>query len=99
MTTRDPTFDIGDLVEVVVKFVDVDGQPADPTSITFKQRSPDGTIVPLSETDASNPGVGEWRWLMPGPFDAAGTWHFRAEATNGLITAVEQSVRVRKSAF
>jgi dihydroorotase-like cyclic amidohydrolase len=72
---------------------------ADPTAITFSLRAPDGTEVNGTEANATNPSTGVWLWTIPEPFDAPGTWHFRAAATAGLVTAAETSVKVRKSAF
>ena len=95
----DGEYQIGDLLEVGVEFVDIDGQPADPALIDFFIRDPSGNITTLTQDDATNPAVGDWRWLMPSAFDQRGTWRFRAAATQGLITAVERSASVAKSLF
>jgi hypothetical protein len=95
----DGNYDIGDLVEITIYFKDQDGAPDDPTAITFTQRDPRGVEVVLDETDATNPAVGEWRWILPQAFDQPGIWRFRGEATDGLVTAVERSVKVNRSLF
>jgi len=90
-------YDIGDQPVLTANFKDVDGVPTDPAAITFSLKAPDGTVATADEGDATNPAVGTWKWAIPAPFDASGAWHFRAEATSGLQTAEELSVRVRPS--
>lgn len=92
-------YQIGDLLDVRVDFVNIAGQPANPTAIKFLIRDPSGNVLTLNQTNATNPNVGEWHWLMPAAFDQAGTWRFRAASTLGLIAAVEQTVAVAASLF
>jgi hypothetical protein len=94
-------YDIGDQPSLKATFYD-DSEPpvlADPTAITFSLKAPDGTVVSGTESSATNPSTGVWLWTIPAPFDAPGTWYFRAAATAGLITAAETSIKVRKSNF
>jgi hypothetical protein len=90
-------YDIGDQPTLTATFADADGAAADPSAITFSLKAPDGTVTTATEADATNPAVGVWKWPIPAAFDAPGPWHFRAEATAGLQTAEELSVRVRPS--
>lgn len=99
MSHRGELYQIGDLLEVTVEFVDIDGVPANPSLINFFIRDPSGNVAELNEGHAINTAVGEWRWLMPTAFDQAGTWRFRAAATQGVVTAVERTVGVAKSLF
>lgn len=99
MSHGDEQYQIGDLLEVRVDFVNIDGQPANPTLIDFFIRDPSGNVTALTQNDATNPAVGDWRWLMPSAFDQRGTWRFRAVATQGLITAVERTASVAKTLF
>lgn len=92
-------YQIGQLLDVRVDFIDLDGQPANPATIDFYIRDPSGNVETLDESDATNPAVGEWHWLMPTPFDQPGTWRFRAAGTLGLITAVERTASVAPSLF
>lgn len=39
------TYDIGDLVRIQSTFKNVDGTVVDPTTITFKLKTPDGTVT------------------------------------------------------
>lgn len=99
MAEREFEFQIGDLLEVTVEFVNLAGAPADPTLIDFFIRDPSGNIASLDQEDATNPSVGEWKWLMPSAFDQPGTWRFRAAATQGVVAAVERTARVAPSLF
>jgi len=93
------TYDIGDLVRVVARFVNDAGAPEDPTSITFTVRDPRGNEASQSELQATNPTVGEFQWVMTQPFDESGVWWFRTVADGGVYAATERSVKVRKSVF
>lgn len=100
MSTREIAYDIGDLAEIVVHFTNISsGLPANPTAITFTQRNPAGAKIVLNESNATNPAVGEWHWLLPQPFNMAGVWRFRAAGTNGVIAAAEITARVNPSLF
>ena len=98
-TGTETVYDIGDQPTLVATFVDVDDVLTDPGAITVTVRDPAGTEVAETQAAASNPSVGVWRWPLPTPFDAAGFWYLRAEATSGIQTAGELTVRVRPSHF
>ena len=92
-------YQIGDLLEVTVEFTDLAGLPANPTLATLAIRDPSGNIATLDGTVATKPEVGTWKWLMPSAFDQAGTWRFRAAATQGVVSVVERTASVVKSLF
>ena len=78
--------DIGDRRRLQATFKDVNGTLADPTTITFKMREPDGTITTKVDVAGSlvNPSVGVWyydftitkqgrhSWSMEGIGDVVG---------------------------
>jgi len=90
-------YDIGDQPIVTAAFTDAAGEPDDPTAITFSLKAPNGTVVTATEAAATNPVVGTWEWSLPSAFDAAGAWYVRVEATAGLQTAEEMTIRVQRS--
>lgn len=98
-TTSSNTFDIGDQPTLVWTFRDEDGVLASPVAIDFSQIAPDGTRTDESIGDATEESTGVFSWTIPAPFDAPGTWQFRAAGTSGVIAAEEVTVKVRKSAF
>ena len=100
MTTLTDPYDIGDRPTIKALFVATDGTtPADPATIVYKLKAPDGTITTEAETDATNPAIGTWLWPLPQAFDASGTWYVRVEATVGIQTAEELTLEVGLSQF
>jgi len=98
-TATSTSFDIGDQPTLVFTFTNEAGVLESPTAITFSQIAPDGTQINENQTNATQESTGIWSWTIPAPFDAPGTWKYRAAATAGLIVAEELSLKVRKSAF
>ena len=92
-------YDIGDRPTIKAEFVDQAGGPVDPSAITFTLKHPDESTDANDETDASNPAVGTWLWPIPTVFDADGNWFVRVEATAGIQTAEELTLRVQPSNF
>jgi hypothetical protein len=98
-TSSTNTFDIGDKPTLVFTFTDEDGVLTTPTAVDFTQRAPDGTETAKTIVDATEESTGVLSWPIPAPFDAPGTWKFRAAATAPFFTAEELTLKVRKSAF
>ena len=98
-TTNDRTFDIGDQPTFVWTFRDEENVLTSPLVVQFSQRAPDGTIVTENLGDATEESPGVLSWQIPAPFNASGTWKYRAAATSGVVVAEELTVKVRKSAF
>lgn len=90
-------YDIGDQPTVTATFRDIDEVLTDPSAITIKVREPDGTETAYDQTDATNPSVGVWSFLMPAPLDSCGIWTVKFFGTAGLIAAQETSFKVRCS--
>lgn len=98
-TTDDRTFDIGDQPTFVWTFKNENGILTTPLAVTFSQRAPDGAIVNENLGNATEESTGVLSWQIPAPFNAPGTWKYRAAATSGVVVAEELTVKVRKSAF
>lgn len=93
-------YDHGDAPLATVTFTDLDSAPADPTTVTFRLRSPDGTTTvtthPASAID--NPTVGTFTYQL-NALDQEGRWSIRCEGTGALTAAAETTFIVRDSAF
>lgn len=85
------TYDIGDEVRMTATFTDLDGNNADPTTVTCTVEDPDGTT---STPTVQNPNVGVY-YADISP-DQAGKWWFRFDGTGALVAAEEGSFAVRK---
>jgi hypothetical protein len=81
----------GDLLRITGNFTDLDGNPVDPTTVTFTAKQPDGVILVRDQDDVEvvNESVGsyytDWNLSM------AGVWRLRTEST-GLGQAAEERV-------
>lgn len=81
-------YDVGDQPTVTGLFTDIDGNPADPTSILVRVRNPDGTTIDeYDETDLENPTVGTWTFTFPTPFTDDGPYIVKFYGTAGVIAA------------
>lgn len=85
-------YDIGDKIRCSVWFRNQAGEPSDPTEVTFKIRTPDGTV---SEHSATRSEKGNYYYdytiTMPG------VHYYRFEGTGDVVAAVEKSFTVRRS--
>lgn len=101
MPNRTVLYDIGDQAVVTNMITDCDGVPADPSELVVKVMSPDGTVTSITMPDAliTNPGVGQYEFTLPTPFDRAGLWRVRWETSGDLFSAQEIRLRVRGSRF
>jgi hypothetical protein len=89
-------YDVGDIVRLRAAFT-IDAAPVDPTSVTFKVRSPDGDIIEYATVDLDHTaltGVYERDVVV----DAEGRWFYRAEST-GAQAAGEASFYVKETVF
>ena len=94
-------YDIGDRPVITATFRDgADALPAPPT-VTVRVREPDGTETLYTSPVASivNSSTGVWAFTFPAALDAAGDWYVRFRSTAGLLTAGEQKLVVRPTAF
>lgn len=94
-------YNVGDMPTLKATFYDKAEPPAlaNPTTIEFKLKAPNGTVTTATQAAATNPSIGVWLWPIPAPFDAPGTWKFRAAGTGGVVTAEELVIKVAKSSF
>lgn len=92
------SYDVGDVVRSTATFK-VAGVLTDPTTVTFKYKSPSGTIVTktyaLSEVTKDSTGIYHYDFTV----DAAGTWFYRWISTGTAAGASEVQIQVRKSEF
>lgn len=85
-----PAYDIGDLRRLSVTFSDIDGTEADPTTVTFKMREPDGTeTIYAYGTDAELVKDGVGRYHVDWTLTQAGRHVVRWEGT-GVVATAEQ---------
>jgi uncharacterized protein YfaS (alpha-2-macroglobulin family) len=91
-------YDIGDLIVHEATFRDAEGDPTDPTTVTFRLRSPDGTETVVEQASLTNPSEGVWSYehVVTGP---RGVWFTRWEGTGVVQQAEEATFRVRGSNF
>jgi hypothetical protein len=93
------TFDIGDRPIVTVTFREIGTETlVDPDTISFRLRSPNGTVTTETIAEAIHVSTGVYAWELPAVFDLAGLWAVNAIATNP-DTAVEQNITVRTTRF
>lgn len=92
-------YDVGDQPSIISTFKDSAGDLADPSTVIFSVREPDGTITTEALGDATKLSLGVWTWLIPFPFDAEGVWWARANATAPFNSAEEIALGVGKSMF
>lgn len=97
MTTS--AYDIGDYRRLIGTFTDIAGDAADPTTITFKMREPDGTETSYvygvdGECVKSSTGVYYVDWS----FDQAGRHVARWYGTGVLVASTEKEYYVLRKA-
>lgn len=75
----------GDTVRITAAFLDVDGNLANPTTVTVTVKAPD-----LTETTptATNIGTGRYRALVDG--DQAGIWYYRVVGVGNDSDAAQE---------
>lgn len=97
MTT---TYDYGDQVRVTCTFTDLNGSAADPTGITFKWKTPEGTASSyVYGTDAELVKSATGIYYVDLPLNVEGVWHYRFEGTGSLVAADEGHLTVKNSVF
>jgi hypothetical protein len=87
-------YQIGDRKVVVSEFRDEDGVLTSPSTVTGEVKAPDGTVTPLSPTEAS---AGIWRMTLPA-FTAPGVWSWWIAGTAGVIAADQGRIVVERKA-
>lgn len=83
------SYPLGGSIGASTTFADVNGAPANPTTVTLAVRKPDGTLVTYTSTAAQleNPAVGLWRRKIVG--DQAGWWHLVWTGAGAVVAVGE----------
>ena len=93
-------YDIGDEVYLTAAFTDENGDPADPTTVTFRSRKPDGTVTTyVYGIDAQVEYLSLGNYAVTLSVDLAGTWFYRWEGSDDPAAAEENIFTVRRSEF
>lgn len=93
------TFDIGDMVRLTVEFL-VDEQNVDPSTLTFKLKSPDGTITTYvfgAGSDVVKDAVGHYHVDYLTVKSGTHTYHWQGTGT--AQSALEGAFFVQPSQF
>lgn len=89
------TYEIGQLARLEVIFQDINGNPADPTTVSVLVQSPDGTQVNYNPPDVVCDGTGSYH------FDLlvlqAGSYLYQWNGTGVLVAVQEGSITVAES--
>ena len=92
-------FDVGDLVKVAVQY-SAAGLAVDPTTVTFKMKSPTPTTTTyLYGTDAELVRASAGLYYVLVSATSAGRWYVRFSSTGTYQSAVEDDFYVRTSQF
>lgn len=88
-------YQIGEVVRLSVKTLDLDSLLADPGAITLKVKSPTGTVTPYTQPIVVRDSVGIYHADIE--LVAAGQWAYRWELTTPNAGAAEGLIHVNKS--
>ena len=90
------TYDNGDTVRFSAAFADVDGAAADPTTVSFRLRSPSATTTyTYAGGDITKDSTGNYH--IDVNLNASGSWYARWVSTGTPALADESSIFVRRS--
>lgn len=90
MTGNIDTFDIGDRIAATATFTNDSDVATDPTTITFRVRTPAGTTTSyVYGTDAEVTKTSTGIYKFTKTVDAAGVWAVRAVGTGTVVAADE----------
>lgn len=81
-------------VRLVATFRDEDGQLANPTTVVWSVRKPDGTLVDPAPT-GTNPSTGIYHLVLT--LDAPGRWKVEVQGAGAVIVAGDFVVNARLS--
>lgn len=86
------SYDVGDRVRLAVAVTNLDGDPADPTSLTLSVTTPGQTTVTPSVTkDATG------SYHADVDVDRPGLWSYKWTGTGAIVAAESGSFHVRRS--
>lgn len=96
------TYIAGDQIKCIGIFTDIDKQPVDPTTIAYKLKRSDGTLVeyvtPAVEIVKEDDGIYYVLYVFLAS-DPDGRWIFRFAGTGNVIGADEVAFWVAATAF
>ncbi|HKX83400.1 MAG TPA: hypothetical protein VJL58_04195 [Pyrinomonadaceae bacterium] len=100
MSTTPNEYPFGTQVRCSVVFRNAAGDEADPTTVTFRVRDPEGTtIVYVYNTDPELVRSAAGRFYVLVTADNTRTWIYRFEGTGAVVAADEKTFHVEESAF
>lgn len=88
------TYDVGTQVRLSVAFTDVDGNPADPTTVVCRVRNCGGSI---STPTVLQDGTGLYH--VDVLLSSTGNWFYRFEGSGALIAVADAQINVTPSPF
>ena len=91
--------DIGDQERLTVAFTDLNGTAVNPTTVTLKVRTPDGTVTTLATSDSPNPigNASTGNYYYDYTYAQEGRHHFEWSASGALVAAASGERWVRRS--
>lgn len=97
MTTRTPSYDIGDAITPYWDFTDDDGVPTTPTAATLTITPPTGSAITKTITAGglTSPSTGRLEYTHT--FAVAGNHTFSIVATETIISAATRRYYVRQA--
>jgi uncharacterized protein YfaS (alpha-2-macroglobulin family) len=91
-------YQVGNVVRCTGAFTSAAGAAVDPTTVTFRARKPDGTLITYvygTNAELVRDSTGNYRVDVSA--DAAGRWAYRFEGTGSAPSAAERLFRVEAS--
>ena len=82
---------IGSRPTLTFTFTDIDGVPADPSTIAMTVMDPSGTLTTWEISDFTNPTPGTWVFEFADPLTEVGEWWVYAAAAGGGADAAAET--------
>lgn len=96
--TGQKEFDIGDLVEVRVTFLNADGDETDPSTVRFRYKKPDSAVVVKTyPADTEIVKVSTGVYYIRLSIDRSGRWAAGGYGSGAVEAAVKTTFSVRAS--
>ena len=91
------TYDVGDMITLSALFKNALGAAADPTDVSLKIKTPDGTTTTIAEISLANSAVGTWTYNYT--ITQEGKHFYRFTGTGAVVSAEENLFMVRESSI
>lgn len=95
MTTRVPSYDIGDATTLYVDFTNTVGVATNPTAVTLTVTLPDETTVTKTTGQLTNPSTGRWEYVYA--FTMAGNHTVQWAGTGAVVAVATRRYYVRQA--